>query len=98
VIRDAKWTYLVMPKSAGLIISYVDGLLRIAFALLQVSIVKVGKHESRERARELFRELALLQVPWEALGIGFCSQLSPKREFSMKESTYCMPDLCVNAA
>jgi hypothetical protein len=42
--------------------------------LLQISIVKKGKHESRERARELFRELASLQVPWEALGAGFCSR------------------------
>jgi hypothetical protein len=33
VRRDAKWTYLVMPKSAGLMISYVDGLLRIVFAV-----------------------------------------------------------------
>ena len=85
-----------MPKSAGLIISYVDGLLRIAFALLQVSIDKVGKHESRERARELFRELALLQVPWEALGTGFCSPLSLEREFNMeKEWGFTEFQLCV---
>lgn len=47
-------------------ISYVDGLLRIAFALLQISIVKKkikktqGKHESRERVQELFRELCII--------------------------------------
>jgi hypothetical protein len=56
--------------------------------LLQISIVKKGKHKSRERARELFRELALLHVPWEALETGFCSRFSPEREFSMEESTY----------
>jgi hypothetical protein len=38
--------------------------------LPQISIVKKGKHESRERARAQFPELALLQVPWEALGTG----------------------------
>ena len=32
VRRDAKCTYLVIPKSAGLMISYVEGLLRMALA------------------------------------------------------------------
>jgi len=32
VYIHAKWTYLDRPKSAGLMISYVDGLFRIALA------------------------------------------------------------------
>jgi hypothetical protein len=39
-----------------------------------------------ERARELFRELALLQVPWAALETGFCSPLFPEREFNGKKA------------
>jgi hypothetical protein len=56
--------------------------------LLQISIVKKGEAREPRETRELFRELALLQVPWEAFGTGFCSRLSPEREFSMEESTY----------
>jgi hypothetical protein len=56
--------------------------------LMQISIVKKGEAREPRETRELFGELALLQVPREALGTGFCSQLSPEREFSMEESTY----------
>jgi hypothetical protein len=56
--------------------------------LLQISIVKKGEAREPRETRKLFRELALLQVPWEALGTGSYSQLSPEREFSMEESTY----------
>ena len=56
--------------------------------LLQISIVKKGEAREPRETRELFRELALLQVSWEALGTGFCSRLSPEREFTMEESTY----------
>jgi hypothetical protein len=41
--------------------------------LQRISLVEKGKHEGPRERWELFRELALLQVPWEALGTGFCS-------------------------
>jgi hypothetical protein len=44
--------------------------------LLQISIVKKGEAREPRETRELFRELALLPVPWEALGTGFCSRLT----------------------
>jgi hypothetical protein len=71
-----------MPKSAGLIISYVDGLLRIAFALLQISIVKKGEGESTRAEREPGSCIGSLNYGkfLGKLWTGFCSQLSPERE------------------
>jgi hypothetical protein len=43
VSLEAKCTYLDMPKSAGSIISYVDGLLRIALAWIPALWVKAQK-------------------------------------------------------
>jgi hypothetical protein len=48
--------------------------------LLQIRIVKKGEAREPRETRELVRELALLQVPWEALRTRFCSRLSPERD------------------